>query len=711
VTQRIGVYSPLKLYETRRWSLDSASVRFGADNVAPFFQNNPNPYYDAYATVYDNRSPSYETIADIRGGSEVTRYFISGSWKHDEGTERNTYAARQSLRANIDQTFSPRFDLQLSTSYARNENDRGWNNNCNNYGCHGYAIAYIPSFVNLEQRNPDGSYPAPTVGVQSNPLQLTELGVNLEETNRFTGGLTLNFHALNTDRQSLRIVAGGGLDTFDQSNDIWTPNELFFERPQSLPGESIESGGRSLFWNWNVNAIHTMSVNAFTASTSFGMQYEDRRLKTFWIRTNNLLPGERNVNQGTNTTVNENLSQERTIALYGQEAVRLLNERLLVQVGLRAERSSVNGDIDKYYVFPKASASYRFLDLMGDGSEIKLRAAYGETGNQPLFGQKFTNLGTPQLGGQQGITVATTAGAPDVEPERMKEIEGGIDGFALDGRLNWELTYFKRNTTNLLLQRVPAPSTGYTNQIFNGGEIQNNGIEVGLGLTPVQTDDLSWVTRATFTRYTSEVIDLAGLPAFFPAQSGFGNLGRTRIEEGQSITQIVGFEFDESGGRASSLSQLGNSAPDFRMGFVNDVSYKRLSLLAVVDWSKGGNVINLQQFLLDDGRTSADWGSPEWAARYSGYLTGVIAPYIEDASFVKVREVALSLDVPADLVPNLGVDNLRVGLTATNPYMWTRYSGLDPEVANFGAAAIRNNLDIAAYPPSRGFFFTLSVGF
>jgi hypothetical protein len=441
------------------------------------------------------------------------------------------------------------------------------------------------------------------------------------------------------------------------------------------------------------------------------VQYEDTRLNTFLIRTNNLLPGERNVNQGTNTTVNENLSQVRTIALYGQEAVRLLDERLLVQVGLRAERSSVNGDIDKYYVFPKASASYRLLDLIGDGSEVKLRAAYGETGNQPRFGQKFTNLGTPQLGGQQGITVATTAGAPDVEPERLKEIEGGVDGFALNGRLNWELTYFRRNTTNLLLQRVPAPSTGYTTQIFNGGEIQNQGIEVGLGLTPVQMDDLSWVTRATFTRYRSEVIDLAGLPAFFPAQSGFGNLGRTRIEEGKSITQIVGFDFDENGDRASSLSQLGNSAPDFRMGFVNDLSYKRLHLLAVVDWSQGGDVINLQQFLLDDGRTSEDWGSPEWAARYSGYLTGVIAPYIEDASFVKVREIALSLDLPTDLIPNWGVDNLRVGVTATNPLMWTKYSGLDPEVANFGAAAIRNNLDIAAYPPSRGIFFTLSAGF
>jgi TonB-linked SusC/RagA family outer membrane protein len=710
VTQRVGVYSPLRLYDTRVWSQDSAVADFGNDAL-PFFQGNSSPYFDAYEAVYDNRDPSYETIADVRGGTETTRYFIAGSWKHDEGIERNTGASRQGLRANIDQTLGSRFDLQLSTAYARNANNRGWNNNCNNYGCHGYAIAYIPSFVDLSTRNADGSFPERTVGVQSNPLQLTELGVNHEETNRFTGGGSLRFRAFENDEHSFRVVAGGGLDAFDQSNDVWSPNELFFEQPQALPGESIESGGRSLFWNWNVNGIHTWNAPSFTATTSFGMQYEDRRLTTFQIRSQNLLPGERNVNQGTNVTANENLTRERTIALYAQEGLRLLGDRMLLQAGLRAERSSVNGDIDKYYVFPKASGSYRFLDLLGAGSEVKLRAAYGETGNQPLFGQKFTNLGTPQLGGQQGITVATVSGAPDVEPERLKEIEAGIDGFMMDGRLTWELTGFTRRTTNLLLQRVPAPSSGFTTQVFNGGEIRNSGIEVGLGVTPVQTDDFSWTTRGTFTRYTSEVVDLAGLPPFFPAASGFGNLGRTRIEEGRPITQIVGFDFDENGERADTIAQLGNSAPDFRVGFVSDLSYKAVNFLAVLDWQQGGDIINLQQFLLDDGKTSEDWGSPEWAERYQGYLTGVISPYIEEATFLKVRELAVSLALPTDLIPNWGVSSLRIGLNATNPFMWTKYTGLDPEVANFGAAAIRNNLDIAAYPPSRGIFFTLTAGF
>jgi TonB-dependent starch-binding outer membrane protein SusC len=712
VTQRVGVSTPLRLLEERRWTLDSAVVRYG-EAARPFFEGSSSPYFDQYAQVYSNRRPSYETIADVQGGNANTRYYISGGWKHDEGIERETFATRQNLRVNLDQVLGPALDLRVSSVFSRAENDRGWNNNCNNYGCHGYAMAYIPSFIDFTRRNADGTFPRPTVGVQSNPIQLTELGINNESTNRFTGGATLSWNALQGDRQSLRVVAGGGLDTFDQVNDVWSPNELFFEATQALPGESVESGGRSLYFNWNANAVHTYSADAFAATTAFGVQYEDRALKTFRIRTQNLLPGQRNVDQGTNVAAAEFLEEERTIALYAQEALQLLNDRLLVQAGLRAERSSVNGDIDKYYVFPQASASYRLRDLIGAGSEIKLRAAYGETGNQPRFGQKFTNLGTPQLGGQQGVTVSTASGFEGVEPERLRELEFGLDGSAMNDRLFWELTGFDRNTTNLLLQRVPSPSSGFASQIFNGGRIRNSGVEAMLGYTPVLTQTTQWVTRATFTRYTSEVEDLAGLPAFFPASSGFGNLGRTRIEVGRPITQLVGFGLNDDGTRASTLSQLGNTAPDFRVGFVNDLSHRAFTLNLVVDWQKGGDVINLTRYLMDDGRTSADWGTASWAERYQGYRVGSIEPYIEDGSFVKLRELGLNVDVPSRFYSglNLSAKHLRLGVTGRNLWMWTRYSGVDPEVANFGGAAIRNNLDIGPYPPSRSLFFTVSAGF
>jgi TonB-dependent starch-binding outer membrane protein SusC len=695
--------------------LAEATEEYGPE-VAHWFDGNPSPYVNHFDQVYDNRELSYETVADVSGGNENTRYFVGGTWKHDGGIEPNTGFGRQSLRVNVDQVISPKFDVKVSSVFNRANHDRGWNNNCNNFACHGYAFAYTPSFVDFTRRDAaTGEFLEPDWGIQANPVQTTQLSVNHEETYRFTGGLTLNYNALESDRLTLRFVVGGGIDAFQQNNNLWTPNELFFERSEALPGASLEQDGRSQFYNWNVSAVHSYRPGSggWAASTSAGIQYEDRQLGTSRITTRNLVPGQQNVDQGTSTTAAEELTQERTIALYAQEEVRLLDERLLLQAGLRAERSSVNGDIDKYYVFPKISGSYRILGLMGEGSELKPRLAYGETGNLPTFGQKFTLLGTPQLGGSTGFTVAGASGNTEVSPERVKEIEVGVDGIALNGRLTWELTGFSRNTTNLLLQRVPAPSTGFTSQVFNGGKIANRGVEAMLGVTPIQTPDLQWVSRGTFTRYTSEVKDLAGLPAFRPPLSGFGGLGVTFIEVGQPLTQIIGRDFDENGDATAGNVQLGNTAPDFRMGFVNDVTYKAVNFSVVLDYQQGGDIINLTQFLYDDAGTSHDYGSPEWEYRMTGYDAGVMTPYIEEATFLKVREVSVGVTLPSAWFQSarLGIDNARISLTGRNLLTFSKYSGLDPEVGNLGSAAIRNNLDVAAYPPSRSIFLDIAVGF
>ncbi len=680
LTQRVGQFSPMRTLDSRRWTESEAVDQYG-EGVRHWFSGNANPYINHFDQVYDNRELSYETVADVSGGTETTRYFVGASWKHDGGIERNTGFSRQGLRVNV---------------------------------CHGYAFAYTPNFVDYNQRDEFGDYVMPDWGIKSNPLQTDEIALNHEETYRFTGGGTLNFKAIDSDRQSLRFVAGGGIDAFQQANNLWTPNELFWQLDEALPGAAIAQNGRSQFFNWNVNGIHSYAFdNGLSATTSAGIQYEDRQLTTSRILTRNLVPGQSHVDQGTNTTADENLTQERTIALYAQEEVRLLNDLLLLQAGLRAERSSMNGDIDKYYIFPKVSGSYRLLNLIGEGSEIKPRVAYGETGNLPLFGQKFTLLDTPQLGGSTGFAVSGTAGFEDVEPERVKEIEVGIDGIALDGRLTWELTGFNRNTTNLLLSRVPAPSTGFSSQVFNGGKIANTGFEASLGVTPVQRADLQWVSRLTYTAYRSEVKDLAGLPSFRPPLSGFGGLGVTFIEVGEPLTQLIGRAFDENGEATAKNVRIGNTAPDYRMGFVNDLTYKAFNFSLVLDYQQGGSIINLTQFLYDDAGTSADYGSDEWEYRMKGYNGGVMTPYIGDATFLKLRELSVGVSVPDSWLQRSGVSvqNARISLSGRNLLTFQKYSGLDPEVANLGSTAIRNNLDIGAYPPSRSFFLDISVGF
>ena len=720
LTSRWGQFSLANKLQSRRFtSVAEAKARFTSppaqtaiDSIAAA-NGGQLPYFDLYDQVWHERNPSYELVADVSGGTGATRYFVSGTWKKDQGVEPNTGFGRQGLRVNFDQRLGRKFDVRVSSVFNRAFHARGWDNNCNNYACAGYFLAYTPSFIDLRP-NADGTFRDPLPGLQqaANPLQTSALALNETETYRFTGGLTVDYDALSTETSTLRVVAAIGTDIFEQQDNLWSPNELFYERPQTLPGEAIENNGVGRNLNWNVNGIYNRRFGTANTTTSAGLQFEERQLSTSRIRTQNLVPGQQNVDQGTNFTPLDDFTKERTLALYVHEQALLANDNIILVGGLRAERSSVNGDVGKYFIFPNLSGAYRFRGVLGEGSELKLRASYGETGNQPLFGQKFTVLNTPQLGGQNGFTIAGASGSPNIEPERVKEWDGGVDASFLDGRATLEATFYNRNTTNLLLQRVPAPSSGFTTQVFNGGEIRNRGLEIVAGYAPIQRADVSLLLRGTFTSNRSKVIDLP-VPGFRPNLSGFGGLGVTFIEEGQAVTQIKGFAYDATGTPTATIVKIGDTNPDYRVGFTSDLVWRSFTFGTVWDWQHGGDIINLTEFLYVDSQLSADFGSPAHARRLQAYNDGVMTPFIEDASFLKLREVSISWLVPERFTSAIGwgVRDVRLSVTGRNLKTWTKYSGLDPEVANLGDAAIRNNLDVAPYPPSRSLFFNLAVGF
>jgi TonB-linked SusC/RagA family outer membrane protein len=720
LTTRYGQFSLANKLESRRFAsvaeakarFTSAAAQTAIDSIAAA-NGGTLPYFDLYDQVWHERNPSYELGADVSGGTGATRYFVSGTWKRDQGIESNTGFGRQGLRVNFDQRLGQKFDVHVSSVFNRAFHARGWDNNCNNYACAGYFLAYTPSFLDLRPLA-DGTFRDPLPGLQqaANPLQTSALAQNETETYRFTGGLTAKYDAFSTEASSLQLVAAIGTDVFEQQDNLWSPNELFYERPQTLPGEAIENNGVGRNLNWNLNAIYSRRFGGANSATSAGVQFEERQLSTSRIRTQNLVPGQRNVNQGTTTTVQDNFTNERTLAVYVNEQLLLAGESMILAGGLRAERSSVNGDIAKYFIFPRISGAYRFRGLVGDGSELKVRASYGETGNQPLFGQKFTLLNTPQLGGQNGFTVAGASGSPNIEPERLKEWDAGVDASFLDGRATLEFTYYTRNTTNLLLQRVPAPSSGFLTQTFNGGKIRNRGVELSAGFAPIQRSDLALLLRTTFTSNRSTVVDLP-VPGFRPNLSGFGGLGVTFIEEGGSLTQIKGFAYDATGTPTATIVKIGDSSPDYRVGFTSDLVWRSFTFGTVWDWQHGGDIINLTEFLYVDSQLSADFGSPAHARRLQAYNDGVMTPFIEDASFVKLREVSVGWLVPERILAGIGwgVRDVRLSVTARNLKTWAKYTGLDPEVANLGDAAIRNNLDVTPYPPSRSVFLSITVGF
>jgi hypothetical protein len=473
--------------------------------------------------------------------------------------------------------------------------------------------------------------------------------------------------------------------------------------------------------NRNLNAALNMS-HIFNPSgsdegaqwtTSAGIQYEDRKLNSTQVTGRTLLSGQENVQQTTSLSVSSRIEPVRDLGIFGQEEVLLANRRLLLTAGIRADRSSANGDTDKFFFYPKLAASYRFVQPFGGVDEVKLRGAYGQTGNRALFGAKFVTDTTGTIGGQFGTYIGNRAGDPTIKPERQEEFEGGIDATFARGRAELTLTVYQRNIRDLILEQTVAPSVGQELRVFgNGGRLRNQGIEASLTLQPVQSRDVNWVFRTTFFANRAKITEL-NVPPF--QTGGFAlSLGTFQIEKDSSPTQIFGLVGTDGAGNPIA-GKVGDANPDFQMSFSNDIDYHRFTLGFLFDWKYGGDIINLTEFLFDATANSKDYTEPDGgAARINRFGAGFSDVYVQNGSYLKLREVNLSYNLPESITAGIfgqAVRHARLSLTGRNLLRITPYRGLDPEVSNFANQAIVRNIDVAPFPPSRSFFFSIDLGF
>src|SRR4030095_11580929 len=194
--------------------------------------------------------------------------------------------------------------------------------------------------------------------------------------------------------------------------------------------------------------------------------------------------------------------------MFAQEEF-LWKERLRLTAGIRADRSTNNGDTGEYFYYPKASASYRFSGVInGVVDEVKARIAYGESGNQPTFGQKFTNLNSGNIGGIGGFTIGTTAGSKDLRAERQRQCETGVDLAMFGNRATVELTAFERRISDLLLDRTLPPSSGLGSERFNGGLMRVRGLETSINIIPKEFAGVQWNSRINFALNRAKILEL-----------------------------------------------------------------------------------------------------------------------------------------------------------------------------------------------------------
>jgi hypothetical protein len=617
------------------------------------------------------------------------------------------------LRSNIDQELGGGIQLQVNLDGTHSLSRRGLSNNDNSGTSPFVVLSGTPTFQNLlpagglRDNLTAADFPVNTFG-SSNPLQTFSLLTNEEDVWRIFGTTTLRWSAIRSARSNLQFIGVGGVDYFQQDNNLVSPPELQFEPADGQPGTVVVSKSSNRNLNAALNLTHTYNPSASDEGTQFttsaGVQYEERRLYATQILGRTLLAGQESPQQTTSQTVSSRVEPVRDLGIFGQEELLLANRRLLLTGGIRADRSSSNGDTQKYFFYPKFAASYRFVRPFGGVEELKLRGAYGQTGNRALFGSKYVTDTTGTIGGLFGTYINNRAGDPTIQPERQEEFEGGVDATLAKGRAELTLTLYQRNIRDLILEQTVAPSVGQELRVFgNGGRMRNRGVEASLTLQPVQSKDVNWLFRTTFFANRAKITEL-NVPPF--QTGGFAlSLGTFQIEKDSSPTQIFGTE-----------GKVGDANPDFQMSFSNDIDFHRFTLGFLFDWKKGGDIINLTEFLYDINQISKDFVTADSAGfkRINTWNSGLTQPYVQDGSYFKLREVNLTYNLPDHLTASLfgrSIRYARLSLTGRNLLRFTPYRGLDPEVSNFANQAIVRNIDVAPFPPSRSFFFSIDLGF
>jgi outer membrane receptor protein involved in Fe transport len=463
-----------------------------------------------------------------------------------------------------------------------------------------------------------------------------------------------------------------------------------------------------------------------------------------------LAPGQR-----TLTGAVQFASQARTeLNIFGtflQERLSIA-DRLFLTAGVNAEASSAFGANERWQFFPRVSGSWVVDDQPGFESgpvgrvlsTLRLRLAYGETGAQP-FGP-YLNQVTYQnvnYGGRPGLRPNTQAPNPDIAPERQREWETGFDAGLLNDRVSVEFTYYDKFTNRLILNVPLAPTSGFASQFRNIGSVSNKGVELSLNSLNVQRRGFEWSSRVLFARNRSRVVELnqASDTLFFPG-GGYPNA----VIEGQPLGVFYGSVYprDAQGNilhtgpngvprrlrtcvrptgcvtnadSAIVLRIVGDPNPDFTASFLNTFNVRGVEIGVLFDGRFGNDVVNYT-------RRSGDFfgSSPNAGVEARGDTTvgtfvrnsernGLLEEYVEDGSFVKLREIALGYRFGQRVARTFGAGELGVRLAARNLYTWTDYSGMDPEVNMFSANTVARGLDFATTPIPRTFVLSLDFNF
>jgi TonB-linked SusC/RagA family outer membrane protein len=570
-----------------------------------------------------------------------------------------------------------------------------------------------------------------------------------------------------------------GLDQFSDRTSVWeaivapvtgSPN---FGSSTEFPGSYLEETYSVKQLNHDILYDVDLDVTEdFRIQTTSGFNINSRTssLLQTSVGSQDLFGFYSLSNSGEDPAASSTISERRLYGLYNNTTFGYKNT-LYVTGNIRNDWYSTLPKDNRSVLYGGVNTSWVFTRTFEGISKIlnygKLRAGYGEVGVDtdpyqitPVFvagsadNQGFRDLNFP-LAGVNGYEVGNRAANPNLKPERRKEFEIGAELEFFKSRISLDFTYYNATVENQILGLPLSPSSGYTTQTANLGEISNEGIEALLKLSLFRNiDGFNWDTSFNFSKNNSVLTDLDDRID----QVALGGLSTTsliaikgrkialiqgsvpmRTDSGQMVVDADGVPI-----AASEKEVYGDTQYDYTLGVSNDFSYKNLSLGFTLDIREGGLMFSrtsditrftgnsitttyndrkpfivpnsVQIDVDDDGNeTFVENTTAVDAAHMDNYFnsTALEGEDVIDKSFVKLREVVFSYTLPKKLLEQTPLDNVSVSIIGRNLFVWTPESNqfIDPETSTFGTDLTGQFGEFSANPSTRSVGFSIKTRF
>jgi TonB-linked SusC/RagA family outer membrane protein len=667
-------------------------------------------------------SPRRQVGVQVSGGTDAVRYFVSAEDELEVGvmslpeferqrmdstglriypwTSRPNQMGRRSLRSNLNATLSPKLDLGMSTNFI---------NVAQRYSLESNATAGLGShlFGGPGTRN-NGTVTG--LGTPLNGYRAWTPGYmwqekTAQEVNRFIWSGQANYRP--TSWLSTRAAVG---------ND-WTGrnDENLLLRGQGPPLTATTRLGSRGINRVNINnltvdlgATATYDFLGFQNKTTVGAQYIGYQFSSASTGSNQLAPGAQNVASGTQLSVAEGTTRQKTFGTFIEQALAW-RDRLFLTAAVRSDQNSAFGTNFQSIVYPKASMSYLISEedwwkAPSWVNTMRLRYAYGQSGVQPGPNDalRFYSAGITSVQNADQPTITQAAlGNPNLKPERSAEHEMGFETQMLNSRLSLDVTYYSKITTDALYSAVLPPSFGsVASQLRNLASVKNSGVEVSVNAQLVQKDAFGWDVNISSSANDNKVVSLGDTPP---------QLGTTsRIVAGYPIAglwarPITGWDDKNGDGLLTYYTDAarnevfvgdstifrGYATPRYMTTLTNgwDFLGKKLRVQTMWDWRSGGLWYNNTERIRCtrpncSGRNNlkADFIDQATNIAANEHAARTLDGFFQSGAFVRLREASLQYTFSSDMAKRLlRGRSLSAVVTARNLKLWTKYRGTDPE--------------------------------